>query len=251
MVEQAGAPRLGDELGAEPDEPAGRDQVLHAHPAGAVVDDLLHAALAEREELRDDAEVVLGHVDGEAVDRLVDLAVDLLGEHLRLADGELEALPAHHLDEHRELQLAAALHLPGVGPLGGQHADAHVADQLAVEAALHEPGGELGALLAGERRGVDADRHRQARLVDVDHGERLRVVGVGERLADRDLRDAGDGDDLAGPDLDSAGDPLELLGEVQLGDLGPLDGAVGPAPGDGLALAEVPFTTRHSASRPT
>ena len=143
VVEQAGAPGLGDELGAEPDQPAGRDQVLHAHPAGAVVDDLLHAALAQGEELRDDAEVVLGHVDGEAVDRLVDLAVDLLGEHLRLADGELEALPAHHLDEHRELQLAAALHLPGVGPLGGQHADAHVADQLAVEAALHEPGGEL------------------------------------------------------------------------------------------------------------
>ena len=93
-------------------------------------------------------------------------AVDLAGQHRRLADGELEALAPHHLDEHGELQLAPALHLPGVGPLGRQHADRHVADELGVEAALHEPGGEQLALLAGERRGVDADRHRQARLVD-------------------------------------------------------------------------------------
>ena len=40
------------------------------------------------------------------------------GDDLRLADGELEALAAHDLDEDRELQLAAALDLPGVGALG-------------------------------------------------------------------------------------------------------------------------------------
>jgi hypothetical protein len=60
----------------------------------------------------------------------VQLAVDLAGDDLRLADGELEALAAHDLDEDRELQLAAALHLPGVGPLGGQHAERDVADEL-------------------------------------------------------------------------------------------------------------------------
>ena len=65
-----------------------------------------------------DAEVVLGDVDREPLDRLVQLAVDLAGHDLRLADGELEALAAHRLDEHRELQLAAALHLPRVGTLG-------------------------------------------------------------------------------------------------------------------------------------
>ena len=110
------------QLGAEADQAAGRHEVVEAHPAGAVVDDLLHAALAQGEQLGDDAHELLGHVDGEAVDRLVDDAVDLAGEHLRLADGELEALAAHHLDEHGELQLAAALDLPGVGALGGQHA---------------------------------------------------------------------------------------------------------------------------------
>ena len=88
------------------------------------------------------------------------------GDDLRLADGELEALAAHDLDEDRELQLAAALHLPGVRPLGRQHPDRHVADELGVEPVLHQPGGELLAALARQRRGVDADRHRDARLVD-------------------------------------------------------------------------------------
>ena len=114
VVEDAGAARLGQELGAEADQAARGDEVLHARPAGAVVDHLLQRALAQREQLRDDADVLLGDVDRDALDRLVLLAVDLLREHLRLADGELEALAAHQLDEHGELQLAAALHLPGV-----------------------------------------------------------------------------------------------------------------------------------------
>ena len=117
VVEQAGAARLGEELGAEADQAARGHEVLHPHPAGAVVDHLLEPALAQREQLRDHADVVVGHVDRQPLDRLVRLAVDLAREHLRLADGELEALAAHQLDEHGELQLAAALDLPRVRPL--------------------------------------------------------------------------------------------------------------------------------------
>ena len=107
-----------------------------------------------------------GHVDRDALDRLVPLAVDLPDQHLRLADRELEALAAHQLDEHRQLQLAAALHLPRVRPRGREDAERDVADELLVEALLHLARGQLVALRAGERRGVDPDRDRQARLVD-------------------------------------------------------------------------------------
>ena len=58
------------------------------------------------------------------------------GDHLRLADGRLEALPAHGLDEDRERQLTAALHLPGIRALGVQDAQRDIADQFAVEAVL-------------------------------------------------------------------------------------------------------------------
>ena len=118
----------------KPIRPRVGHEVLEPHPAGAVVDHLLHAALAQRQHLGDDAEEVLGHVDRQPLDRLVQLAVDLARDHLRLADRQLEALAAHRLDEHRELQLAAALDLPGVGPLGVEHADRHVADQLLLRA---------------------------------------------------------------------------------------------------------------------
>jgi hypothetical protein len=46
VVHQPGAAGLGEELGPEADQPASGDQVLHPHPAGAVVDHLLEAALA-------------------------------------------------------------------------------------------------------------------------------------------------------------------------------------------------------------
>ena len=183
VVQHAGAARLGHELGAEPDQAARRDPEVEAHPTGAVIDHLLHAALAQREQLGDDAEVVLGHVDGEQLDRLVALAVDLADHDLRLADGELEALAAHRLDEHRELQLAAALHLPRVGALGREHAQRHVADELLLQPVLDLARGELLAVLAREHRRVDADGHRQARLVDDER--RQRRAGRRRRRASR------------------------------------------------------------------
>src|SRR3712207_6892103 len=48
------------------------------------------------------------------------------------------------LDEDGELQFAPALDLPGVGAVGGQDPQRHVADQLGVEPALHLAGRELG-----------------------------------------------------------------------------------------------------------
>ncbi len=237
VVQQRRPSRLGEQLGAEADQPAGRDDVVEADPPGPVVDDLLHPPLAQGEQLGDHAEVLVGDVDRDAVDRFVNDPVDLTREHLGLADGELEALPPHHLHEHGELQLAAALDLPGVGALGGEDADADVADELGVEAALDESGGQLRAVPARQRRRVDPDRHRQARVVDRDDRQRTRVVGIGERLPDRDLGDPGDGDDLAGS-CRIGGDAVERLGGVQLGDARPLDGAVGPAPGDGASLAQ-------------
>ena len=109
-------------------------------------------------QLGDHADVVLGRVDAHPLDRLAAAAVDLAGDHLGLADGELEALAAHDLDQHGQRQLAAALDLPDVGALGVDDAQRDVADQLALEARLELAGGELVAVLAGQRRGVDADR---------------------------------------------------------------------------------------------
>ena len=246
VVQLAGPPRLREELRPEPDQPARGDQVLHADPAGAVVDHVLHAALAEREQLRDDTQVLLGRVDRHSFDGLVELAVDRARHHLRLADRELEPLTAHHLDQHRKLQLAAALHLPTIGAVAGQHADRDVADDLLIQAPLHQPRGELVAVLPGRRRRVDADRHRERGLVDVGQRQRTRVVGVGERLPDRHLVQAGHGDDLARARLFHI-DAVELLGDVQLDDLRRFDRAVGATPRHGLATPD--RAVAHPAER--
>ena len=236
VVQLAGAAGLREELGAEADQAARRDDLLDADPAGAVVDHLLHAALADAEHLDDDAGVLLGDVDRQALHRLVALAVDDARDDLRLADGQLEALATHRLDEHGQLQLAATLDLPGIRALRGVNAQRHVADELLLEAQLDHRGGQLLAALADQRGGVDADRHGQARLVDRDHGQRAGVLDGGDRLADGDLWDARDGDDVAGAGL-IGGEALELLRDVELSQLDVLDRAVGAAPGDGLALA--------------
>ena len=138
------------------------------------------------------------------------------------------------------------------GRVGGEDAQRDVADELRVEPLLDLARGQLVAFRAGERRGVDADRDREARLVDDGHRQRARVVGVGDRLADRHLGQAGERDDLAGARLVGR-DAVERLGDQELGHARVLDLAVRAAPGDLLALLQdaVPDAQQARAGRRT
>ena len=78
VVHDPGAPRVGQELRPEPDQPARRDAELQADAPAAVVHHLGHDAAAGAD-LRDDhALEVLGDVDHQLLDRLRPHAVDLL-----------------------------------------------------------------------------------------------------------------------------------------------------------------------------
>ena len=103
VVQDPGAARLGEELGAKADQRPCGHEVLHARPAGAVVHHLLQPPFAQREQLRDDTDELLRNVDCDTLDRFEPFAVELLRQHLRLADGQLETLAAHQLDENCDL----------------------------------------------------------------------------------------------------------------------------------------------------
>ena len=147
----AGAARLGEELGAEADQAARRHEVLHPHPAGAVVDHLLEAALAQREQLGDDADVVLGDVDREALDRLVARArrsrASAPAACRRSARSPRGA-------SSRRAPRAASSPRPWTSQASGRsvstHAQRDVADELLVEAAPHLARGQL-ACRSGRR----------------------------------------------------------------------------------------------------
>ncbi len=118
------------------------------------------------------------------------LPVDLPRQHLRLADRELEPLAPHDLDEDRELELAATLHLPDVGARRRLHAQGDVPDELPLEPGDERARRHLVALGSGERGRVDPEGHGQGRLVDGAHRQRPRIVGIRDRLADRHLGQA-------------------------------------------------------------
>ena len=59
--------------------------------------------------------MILGDVDHELLHRFDDLAVQLLGDDVRPRDLQLEPLAAHHLDQDRQLQLAASDHFHLLG----------------------------------------------------------------------------------------------------------------------------------------
>ena len=185
--------------------------------------------------------MLLGSVDDHVLPGLLQLAVDRLGDDLRLTDGELETFATHGLDEDGQRHLATTLDFPGVRTLGRQDLDGDVTDELLVQAVLDHTGGELVAGAAGHRGGVHTDGHGDGRLVDGDAGQGHRVLRVGEGVADHDVLDTGDGGDVTGDDL-VGGDSVHADGAEQLGDLDVLDVLltvlVVVDPGDLLALVQ-------------
>ena len=162
---------------------------------------LLDARPASCQRTRDRADVVGRDVDADALVGLVDLAVDLVQEDLRAGDLELEALAPHLLDEHGQLQLAAAAHLEGVRGGGGADLDADVAEHLALQPGADLPGGQELAVTTGHGRGVDAEGHAQRGLVHGEAGQRARVARVRDGVPDGDLRQPGHGHDVPGAGL--------------------------------------------------
>src|SRR5216683_2139939 len=165
---QTGARGQRQEVVAEADQAAGRDQVFEAHAAPGVVADLDHLPAPLPERLRHRAQVLFADIDREPLHGLHTLAVDLLDDGLWTRDLELIALPAHRFDEHGQVKLAAPAHQESLGRIGVLHMEAEVGVQLLVEPGAQLPGGRKLALATRERRRVDTERHPNGRLVDLD-----------------------------------------------------------------------------------
>ena len=237
-MQQAGAPGLGQEVSAEANQASGWHAVVEANPAGAVVGHLVHDALTRGDELGDGTHVLFGNVNRHGLDWLMERAIDLAGDDLGLADGELEALAAHLLDQNGELKFATALDFPRIGATQIKYPKRYVADQFLVQTILDLTSSHLVAAAAGEWRGVAAHGHRQAGLVDGDDWQRPRVGRVAQRFADGDLGKTRDCDELArGRAIGFFA--FVTLGHVQLGDLAGGDRAIELAPGHVLALLDL------------
>ena len=129
--------------------------------------------------------------------RLVPDAVDLLDHDARARDGDLVALAAHVLEQHAEVQFAAAVDLELVRIVRFLDAQRDVGQRLAEQALADLAAREVLALAAGERRGVDLERHADGRLVHHQRRQRFGLCRVAERVRNRGRLDAGERDDVA------------------------------------------------------
>ena len=216
LMEERRAAGVGEELAAVPDQTADRQHELHPDAAVGVGRQLFKAALSAGQRLLDVADVVGRDVDRDPLVRLVDVAVDVVQEDLRPGDGELEPLAPHLLDEDRELELAPAADLERVAGLGRADLDRDVAEDLAIETRLDLATGDVAAFPTAQRRGVHAEGHPEGGGVDVQPRQRPRIGRIGDRVADRHLRQPGNRDDVARPCLFEV-DPVDAVGRLERG----------------------------------
>ncbi len=96
------------------------------------------------------------------------------------------------------MQFAAARDFEHIGIGGFDDLERDVAHDFALQAFAQLAAGDEFAFAAGQRRGVDLEIHGQRRLVDFQHRQRFRALGIGQRDADADLINAVDQHDVAG-----------------------------------------------------
>ncbi len=242
-VHDNSAAGVGEQVAAQADEAAAGDLEFHAYAPVAVVVHLFHLRLTHAELLDDDTDECLRHVDGQQLDRLHQPAVNALGDNLRLADRELVAFAAHHLDEDGQLQLAASHDAEGVGAVGVFHAQRNVGEQLFLQTIAQIARGDVLAFSAGEGRGVDHELYGDGRLVDGDDGQRRGIFDIGDGLADVDALNPGHGDNVAQLGQLDVG-ALESGEGKQLGDLGFVHAAI--ALGDGHFFSKAQGAVEHA-----
>ena len=160
----------------------------------AVVDHLGHRALAACPSSSVTTPMkFLGHVDDHELDRLdASLLVVLAVMTSGLRDLQLEAFAAHHLDR------IASCSSPRPDDLESSRGEsvcstrsATLPSSLLVEPLLDLARGDVLSFAARERRRVDAEDHRDRRLVDVERGSGCGVSTLVMRVADVDVVDAG------------------------------------------------------------
>src|SRR5262249_10210175 len=118
--------------------------------------------------------------------------------YLRARDRKLVALAAHVLDQDRQVQLAAAGNAQDIRLVSIFYPQRNVALQLAVQAFTDLSAGNVLALTARERRGVDLEIHGQGGLINTDGRQARRGFRSTERQTDIDILDTGNGNNVAG-----------------------------------------------------
>jgi hypothetical protein len=162
------------------------------------VDHLRHLSFAHRQQLRDDTDEVFRDIDDQQLHGFVERAVDLAGDDGGLGHLQLIALAPHGLDDDRKLEFAAARDLEGVRLFGIDDAEADVFFLLVKESLSELTRGHEFSLASRPGRIVCAENHCDGGLVDAQGRKRLRILAVGDRIADADVLNAGDSDDVAG-----------------------------------------------------
>ena len=113
---------------------------------------LLQAAAPLADHLHHGAQLLGGDFDDQRLERLLLPAFALVEDHVGLADRQLVALAAHGLDQHGQVQHAAAGHGVGIAARHRPDPQGDVAFQFAEQPLAEVPGGQEPAVAAGEGR---------------------------------------------------------------------------------------------------
>ena len=153
--------------------------------------------LSRSELFHNRADILLGHVDDNVLDRLALYAVDLLVKHTGIGATKLVALAAHIFDKNGKVHFSSTRYAEGVGGITILDTEGYVTKKLLVKAGTKVTRGNEFTLLSRERRIVYGKGHFHCGLANLDKLEGLYLCGGADGVTDRDILASREADDVA------------------------------------------------------
>ena len=136
---------------------------------GAGVFDRPEFPFAPGQLLDDDALIFLGDIDNQLLDRFQRVAgFVLMGDDFGTGNAELQSFAPHLFDQNRQMQFAATGDFDAVGSTEVFHPQRDVDAQFPLQPFFQLAQHNGGAVVAGERAGVDQEEHRDGRFFDLE-----------------------------------------------------------------------------------
>lgn len=175
MIHDAVAFGIGEELAAEANEAAGRNDEFHAQIPGHFRH-VLEFGLTNAQTFHDRTHEVLRDVNGQSFHWFQELAVFVAAhDNTRFTNLQFKPFTAHGFDQDGQMEFTTAGNLEGIWGIRILNTHGHVCFHFFIQAFTNMAACDEIPFLTGKRTVVDRKGHGQGRFVNFDASELFRI----------------------------------------------------------------------------
>ena len=196
-VQQTSTGSHGHELRTEANQTTAWDHVVETYAAFTVWIHVFQVAFTFAQRLHYRTLMLFFNVQSHVFIRLLFTTVDFTEDNFRTGYRQFETFTTHVFDQNRQVQFATTRNAERIGVFGFFYAQRNVVYQFFVQTIQDLTRRYELTFFTAERRGVNAEEHRNGRLINGECRQRFNVLRVANGVRNVQFAKARDRNDIA------------------------------------------------------